>query len=98
MLPVKLFEAKQQLGHFEANHKFKGRVHKLVIHFSLVHRGCSNDPMSLLVYGGEAQGERYKAVSMPNQVTGKCSGYHRPLEPQISSQICPGTPNKATFF
>lgn len=68
------------------------------LYISLLHHDCSTGPMSLQEYGEAAHEGRFGAMSMPNQVIGRCCGYHKPLASQISSQICLGTPDKADFF
>lgn len=55
-----------------------------------MHLCCNIDPESLLEYGEEVLVERFGVVSMPNQVTGRCYGCRRPLEPQTSSRIYRG--------
>jgi len=59
------------------------------------HPCCSIDPRSLQEYGGEVHEGICEAMSMPGQVTGKCSGCHMHLELQTSSQTCQGTLSKA---
>jgi hypothetical protein len=46
-------------------------------------------------YGGEVHEGKYEAMSMPDQVTGKCSLCHMLPVSQTSSQTCRGTLNKA---
>ncbi|KAG2260747.1 hypothetical protein Bca52824_080041 [Brassica carinata] len=48
-------------------------------------------PLFQQEYGEEAHAGRYGAVSMPDQVTGRCFLYRMRLASQTSSQICPGT-------
>lgn len=62
---------------------------------SLSIHGCSKGQGSLPVYGGAAREEIYGARSMPGRGTGRCFGYHKRPESQISSRTFPGTPNKA---
>ena len=62
---------------------------------SLLHRGCRIDQEFWQEYGGEAHVGKYGAVSMPNQVTGRCFLYRMLLASRTSSQICPGTLSRA---
>ena len=64
---------------------------------SLRHLCCRTDPGSSQVYGGEAHGGKYVAVSKLNQATGRYYAYHKLPGSQTSSRTCPKTPSIAAF-
>lgn len=65
--------------------------------FNWMPHGCKRHQGFWRVYGEEVHGGRSAEVSMLNQVIERYFGCHMPLEPQISSQICPETPNIAVI-